>query len=251
MTLFITSSHTIGWAGPLNPANDLVGILRKELPKPLNCAMVSSFPDNVEITDRMAWEIRECFEDALMPFDHFEVLDRRTQKYTKRIIKDANFIFLCGGHVPTENAFFHQIHLRELLQDWDGVIMGVSAGSMNCAATVYAPPELDGESLDPDYQEYMEGLGLTDVNILPHFQQIKNMRLDGKRLVRDLMAEHSFQSPVYCLPDGSFFMVKDGETTLHGSAMKYFKATLRTINKDGEVRRLYPSGRLVKLLTKR
>ena len=38
--------------------------------------------------------------------------------------------------VPTQNAFFHKIRLPELLRDYGGVVLGISAGSMNMAATV-------------------------------------------------------------------------------------------------------------------
>lgn len=244
MTIFLTSSHTLGWAGPLNPANGFVSALSAALKRPIRCAMVSSFPDDVEITDRMAWETRECFEDANLAFSHFEVIDRRTEKYVSRIIRDANFIILCGGHVPTENAFFKDIHLKELLQGWDGVIMGISAGSMNCATNVYGPPELKGESLDPEYEVYTDGLGLTEVNILPHFQQLRRARLDGKRLVRDIVAEHSKQHPVYCLPDGSYFMIQNSATYLCGEAYRMRDGHLKRICRNGERRRLYPSGRL-------
>ncbi len=244
MTIFLTSSHTIGWAGPLNPANGFATLLRAELQRPICCAMVSSFPDDITITDRMAWEIRECFEKANLAFDHFEVIDRRTQKYAPRIIRNANFIILCGGHVPTENRFFQEIGLKDLLSHWDGVLMGVSAGSMNCALTVYASPENEGEATDPDYPKYLPGLGLTDVNILPHFQQLRTAKLDGKRLVHEIVAGDSFKSPVYCLPDGSFFLIKDGVTTLYGDAWRMSQGKLRRVCRNGERRRLYPSGRL-------
>ncbi len=234
----------MGWAGPLNPANDFVTLLRGELQRPIRCAMVSSYPDDVTITDRMAWEIRECFERAHLAFSHFEVIDRRTQRYAPRIIRRSNFVILCAGHVPTETEFFHDIHLRELLEGYKGVVMGISAGSMNCAERVYAPPELPGEGRDADYPRYYEGLGLTDVNIMPHFQQMRRARIDGQRLVRDLMTPDSYDHPIYCIPDGSFFMVKNGVTTLHGEAFKYYKGHLRHINSNGEQRRLYPSGRL-------
>lgn len=40
----------------------------------------------------------------------------------------------------------------ERLQDWDGLLIAWSAGSMNCAEMVYAGPELPGEAIDPNYQ---------------------------------------------------------------------------------------------------
>ena len=62
------------------------------------------------------------------------------------------------------------------------MIFGISAGSMNSAEEVYAQPELDGESLDPDYKRFITGLGLTKTKLIPHYQDIKDRFLDGKRL---------------------------------------------------------------------
>ena len=233
MTIFLTSSHTLGWAGDLNPANGLKYELRAELPEEINCVMISAVPDDEEITDRMAWEIRECFDRADMAFAHYEVLDRRTQRYAARMLRKANFIILCGGHVPTENKFFHDLKLRDRIKDFDGVLLGISAGSMNCADIVFSFPELDGEAKDPKYKCYLRGLGFTEINILPHFQNLKKAKLDGLRLVQDIVAYHSFLHPVYCLPDGSYILIRHGKTEIRGLAWRMKDGIMRRVCKDG------------------
>ena len=50
-------------------------------------------------------------------------------------------ILLGGGHVPTQNKFFKEIRLREKIKDFDGIIIAISAGSMNSADIVYCQPE--------------------------------------------------------------------------------------------------------------
>lgn len=206
--------------------------------------MVSSYPDDVETTDRMAWELRESFEWADLAFKHFEVLDRRTASQARRIIRRANFVILCGGHVPTENAFFHDINLRELLHGFRGVVMGLSAGSMNCAYRVYAPPELEGEAINPDYQRYMDGLGLTRINILPHFQTARYSHVDGQHLVRKLMTPDSYRQPIYCIPDGTYFVIEDGATYLCGEAYRLRYGHLNRICHENQCKRILPSGRM-------
>lgn len=198
----------------------------------------------------MAWEMREIFERADMAFDKYEVLDRRTQKYASRMIRDANFIILCGGHVPTENKFFRELHLRARLSRFEGVIMGISAGSMNAADLVYAPPELDGESLDPDYEIYLRGLGMTNVNILPHFQVIRDSWLDGRLLIHDIVAGHSYAHPIYCLNDGTYLLIthaedaKNRRTELHGEAYRMKDGKLMLICHDDESRFICKNGSL-------
>lgn len=252
MTLFLTSSPTLGWAGDLNPANGMIEDLQRSLTWPIRCLMITSFPDDQEITDRMAWEMREIFERAEMPFDHYEVLDRRTQRQTARMLRECNFIILCGGHVPTENRWFAELRLRQRLQGFDGVIMSISAGSMNAAHVVYASPELEGESLDPDYKLYLRGLGLTRYNILPHFQMLRDAELDGRMLVNDIIAGHSFGHPVYCLPDGSYFFIQSGpigpkmetRTELRGEAYRMLDGTLTQICQQEERKLFCRDGRL-------
>ena len=43
---------------------------------------------------------------------------------------------LCGGHVPTQNHFFAQLGLPGLFHNYHGIVLGVSAGSMNAARLV-------------------------------------------------------------------------------------------------------------------
>lgn len=246
MTLFLTSSHTLGWAGDLNPANGLVDELKATLVHPIRCVMISSFPDDIEITDRMAWEVRECFENADLAFDHYEVLDRRTVDEAERILKEANFIFVCGGHVPTENAFLKDIKLKQRLKNFDGVMLTISAGSMNCADDVYSPPEMDEEVLDPKYKYHRKGLALTDINILPHFQTLQDMVLAGKHIIKDIANSDSYKHPIYCLNDGTYFLIKDGQTELRGKAFRIVNGKKRLVCEDGE-RKLLKNGKLLKI----
>ena len=247
MTLFLTSSPTLGWAGDLNPANGLLASLRRALPHPIHCLMITSAPDDREMTDRMAWEMREIFERADLAFDHYEVLDRRTQRYVARMLREANFIILCGGHVPTQNRFFQELDLARRLQKFQGTMLTISAGSMNCADVVYSSPELDGESLDPQYLRYLPGLGLTSINIMPHLQVSRDAMLDGKRLIDDIIAHDSYGRPVYLLPDGSYFVIttNGGNTRaeLRGEAylMRYGETT--QICHDDERRLLLKGGK--------
>lgn len=238
MVLFLTSSPTQGWGGDLNPANGFLDELRRSLPSPLKCVMITSAPDDTEMTDRMAWEMREIFDHANLSFDHYEVLDRRTQRYAARMLKEANFIILCGGHVPTQNKFFKQINLIAKLKKFDGVIMSISAGSMNCADIVYASPELDGESVDPSYMRYITGLGITNINIIPHYQVLKNAVLDGKRMEQILNID-SYGRPIYCLPDGSWIKINRLHAILYGEAYLLRYGVKSEICRNGDTHIIY------------
>jgi len=244
ITHFLTSSPFFGYDGDLNPANWLIDELHARLPQPLKCLLITSAPDDIEMTDRMAWGVREAFDHVDLSFDHYEVLDRRTQRWAARMIKEANFIILSGGHVPTENKFFTELKLRTKLKNWHGVIVSISAGSMNCADIVYASPEMEGESIDPEYQLFLRGLGLTNINILPHLEMLRTYVLDGRDLLKDIVHSHSYSVPVFCLNDGSYFLIQNGRSELRGEAYLYHKGIMKQICKDGERKILCKNGTL-------
>ena len=102
------------------------------------------------------------------------------------------------------------------MKNYNGIVIGISAGTMNCAEVVYAQPELDGEAIDPNYQRYLEGLNLTQISVLPHFQELKELSLDGLRVVEDISLPDSKIRPFYALVDGAFILVEDNKSVLYG-----------------------------------
>ncbi len=161
MIYFLTSSPCVAGSPALNPVNGFVDELRKALPGPCRALFICSDPDQPSLTYGFAEDMRESFGSIGIPFTDVQVLERNNQDRCGELAAGAGLIFLVGGHVPTQNAFFQDIALRERLAGWDGVIVGVSAGSMNAADLVYAQPEEPGEAVDPDYQRWLTGLGLT------------------------------------------------------------------------------------------
>ena len=218
MIAFLTSSPCIPNADRaiLNPDNGFVERMRAALPHHPRCLFVCSHPDSAYLTDKYAADMDEAFSGAGMGFESLTVLDSRTDTRAAELIAAGDLIILAGGHVPTQNEYFNRIGLRELLREYHGVLMGVSAGSMNAAENVYAQPEMEGESIRPDYRRWLTGLGLTQINILPHYQMIRDWELDGKRLFEDITYADSHGHAFYALVDGSYLYIADGEQTLYG-----------------------------------
>lgn len=237
MIAFLTSSPCV-YRAPraiINPENCFLVNLISCLPENPRCLFVASDPDNGAFTDQITQEMSQAFALAGLEFSQSTVLDRRSQDQAAALLADSDLVILCGGHVPTQNRFFQELDLRTLLQDYPGVVLGISAGSMNAADRVYVQPEEAGESA-PDFPRFAEGLGITDLNILPHYQQVKDYELDGQRLFEDITYADSMGECFFALPDGSYFLVEeDGNTTLFGEAYCIQDGVLQQIAELGDV----------------
>ena len=235
MNVFITSSPYLDGADRaiLNPENHFLDNLRQALPPLPRALFIASDPEQHELTCSFGMDTTIAFAQAGIVFSAYAVLDGTNQEQAAELVANSDFLVLAGGHVPTQNAFFQQIGLREILEEFDGTVMGISAGSMNLAETVYVQPEEEGEGIDPDFQRFAPGLDLTWVNILPHYQKVKDNILDGLRLFEDITYEDSRDNAFFALPDGSYFYQNEEELLLFGEAY---------LLRDGELSQLCRSG---------
>ena len=236
MILYLTSSPCVIGADMaiLNPQNGFLDHLKADIHPGCKCLYIASSPDDAAANRRYGGDMYSAFAEAGMLFREMRILQRDTMQDAKALVDWSDLIILAGGHVPTQNAFFAECGLRQLLQSYRGVVMGISAGSMNCADEVYAQPEMPGESIDPDYRRFVPGLGLTDLQILPHYQQVKDDILDGKRLYEDITFADSRGHSFLALPDGSYVCVRNGINMLHGEAYLLRNSKMRKICTDGQ-----------------
>ncbi len=231
MILYLTSSPCVIGADRalLNPENGFLEHLKLDVRSGCNGLFVSSTPDDAASNRLRSWEMYNAFAEAGILLREMRILERTTADQAGALVAWSDVIILGGGHVPTQNDFFTELGLAALLRDYPGVILGISAGSMNCAREVYAQPELPGETLDPDYRLFMPGLGLTELQILPHYQQVKDDILDGRRLYEDITCAHSIGHSFLVLPDGSYVCVRSGVSMLHGEAYWLSNGRMRKI----------------------
>lgn len=239
MKLFLTSSPS----GPLDKPNDdrlldesngFVAYLRDLWKEDMKGIIISADPDNYDGNDEMCEFFYDCFENSGIPVDYFDCLDHRTFDISYKEMHDYDIIMLAGGHVPTQNAYFMELELKEKLQDYEGIIIGISAGTMNCADIVYAQPELPGESYDPEYERFIEGLGLTSIQVCPHYQMVKDMILDGRRLYEDITYPDSIDNYFIALVDGSYIVCDEEETRVFGQAYLIHDGNMETLCEEDE-----------------
>ena len=236
MVVFITGSPFIDGAerALLNPDNQLLDRLYAVLPRNPRVLFVASNPDDHAGTCRFGADVFCAFAEADIPFSKYTVLDATNAQSAKKLVHSSDFIIFAGGHVPTQNAFLNAIRMRQLLSDYDGVVMGISAGSMNLADTVYVQPEEPGES-SPDFVRFAPGLGLTPVNILPHYQKVKDNYLDGKRLYEDITFADSVGHEFFVLPDNSYFYQDEDGLLLCGKGYRLRNGIMEQLTDDEDV----------------
>ena len=241
MILFMTSSPCddnvpAGVSLPciFDRRNSFVDNLRAHWKPDSRLVVVCSDPYNFPLNDEMCDTFTKCFRYHGLTVSSSVLLDSRNERDAGRIITLSDAVLLGGGHVPTHNAFFKRIGLRTLMREYTGVVMGVSAGSMNCKDEVYAQPELPGESIDPDYQRFIPGLGLSRVQVLPHYQMVKDNVLDGKRLFEDITFADSHGRSFYVLVDGSYVMRIDNQYSLWGEGYLIRDGQMTQICREGE-----------------
>lgn len=186
MTLFLTSSPS---GCPFEPGPDIpvldtrnhfVANLRAVWPDHAVLGLaIAADPYAYEQNDEMCRVFAQSFANAHLPLTALIPCDARNAEEIGSLLPQSGFVILCGGHVPTQNHFFAQLGLPGLFHNYHGIVLGVSAGSMNAAHIVYAAPEEPGEAADPGYCRWLNGLGLTKTRILPHYQFIREHILDG------------------------------------------------------------------------
>ncbi len=73
-------------------------------------------------------------------------------------------VWLAGGDTPTQFGYFQKYGLDTIIKKHKGVIIGMSAGSINLAETAICTL-----SCEHHRQEIYIGLGCVNISVEPHF----------------------------------------------------------------------------------
>ena len=220
-------------ASELIRRNGLFDAFKSVWVKDARVLIISSDPEDTRGNDELCARMRDTFSLSGLSVSKIDICDSRNPESAERLC-EVDVLVLAGGHVPTQNRFMKEIGLRERLTDYRGSIVALSAGSMNCADTVYAIPELDGEAIDSSYKRWIDGLGLTDVNIFPHYQYLRGVCVDGLRMAEDIAFADSMGKEIIALNDGSYIFISDGKTKIFGESYMIKDGKQRLLCRDGE-----------------
>lgn len=215
----------------LPETNGLLKCIKDVWKKDSKVMIISGSPEYYDKNDSVLFCLKGAFSLSDLGISEVLMCDERNKEIIERL-PEIDVLILAGGHVPTQNSFMKTIRLKERLRDWNGLLIAWSAGSMNCAEMVYAGPELPGEAIDPNYQRWISGLGITKTNIFPHFEALKDEMLDGMRLIEDITYSDSMGHEIIALNNGSFIVVDNGTEVLYGEAYSIKNGEQRQICTD-------------------
>lgn len=235
MNVILTSDIMSPDKRQLNSQNGFVDKIH-EYVGDINCLYIPSDPHTPLLTNTISSHHKRAFEKSGFTVKNWEVLSIYKKSIIQQLISQSNIIILAGGHVPTQNKFFHHIHLEKHIKNYDRLVIGISAGSMNSASEVYAQPENFGEVKSTHYRRFLKGLGIVDISVLPHYADVKNQRIDNQRIMEDVTLPDSYGRKFYAIEDGAFIIPT--ENKIYGNCY---------VIKDGRVKKVCNTDEAVNL----
>lgn len=179
-------------------------ILRVKIDKRKKFAFIASeFQKNHEKTDKYFRFFLNMFEKADINFEEKYVVDgRMSVEKAQKLVAEADVIWLSGGNTPTAFHYLQKYGLDSVIKQHGGVIIGMSAGSINLAKTAICTL-----SCGHDKQEIYKGLGCVDISVEPHF-----IRSEISNELYDLSTKYT----IHGLCDNSFIVCSGENIEYYG-----------------------------------
>lgn len=179
--------------------------LKKDIKNNMNIVFIASSFDNYERNDIKHKELVKLFNDININFNNIYLIDNRVDSNkSKELIKKSDIIFLMGGDPKKEMDSIIEYDLVSDIKTKEGIIIGVSAGSMNQITNVIYKDEIDNNILIK-----YKGLGFFNTNIYPHVD------INNKEYLQEIF-EVSKYGKILCLPNSSFIRIENNKVDIIG-----------------------------------
>lgn len=201
--------------------NSILLNIRKNLKSANRLVVVANDPNDALDNDDKLETVRESFGLAGVDFKESVMLDGRNGNAASEVISRADIVILTGGKCVRQKEFFGEIGLKEILKNYDGIVIGVSAGSMNLGKIVANFPE---ETADLGEPRWLEGMGFVDEIIIPHYDgktDSYEFPSDDFDIAKDYILPMSDGREFIGMPNGSYIIVdRDGRKSYYGDMYK-------------------------------
>ena len=178
--------------------DDFSRLLKTHIKIGMNFVFVASEFENIyERTDWYCNHFLKMFSDCGINFGRSDVIDSRMSRETAHdVVRNADVLWLAGGDIPTQFAYLESYGLIPYIREQKGVIIGMSAGSINMAKTAVCTLTCEHEKL-----EIYEALGLVEFSVEPHL---------NKDNIADELLVISEKNPLYGIcDDGAIICMED------------------------------------------
>ena len=198
--------------------NEIAELMKKSIKRRTKFAFIASeFEKNHEKTDQYFKEILGLFQNIGIYFEKSYVVDGRMEKeVAKDVVRAADVVWLAGGDTPTEYQYLLKYELIDILREHSGVIIGMSAGSINLTKMAICTL-----ACGHNKQEIYEGIGCVEFSVEPHFNRNK---------VSKELLELSKQSMIYGLCDESLILCEGKTRIFLGEVYQIIDGTVKRIS---------------------
>lgn len=154
--------------------------------------------DNYFFGNKNKAGVIETFK-SFSDLENFNLLDYIISKEEGlELLKKADIIYLQGGDQFQQFRYIRDNEYDKFLKNYNGIILGLSAGAMNLAKKAFF------SGYDDYYPSAImySGFGLIDITVDPHFD------IDNEERVKEVK-KASFQQKIIGLPNGSAIVIEE------------------------------------------
>ncbi|MCI5835730.1 MAG: Type 1 glutamine amidotransferase-like domain-containing protein [Firmicutes bacterium] len=175
--------------------------LKNDIKNNSTITFITSDFNSYEKNDEFINMILVFFKKIDIEFKKIYTIDNRTNiPSLKTIIADSDVIYITGGNPQRQIENINKFNLKKLLNNYNKIIIGVSAGAINQANKI---TYWDNEIIT------YEGLNLVNIHIYPHLD-INN--IDN---LKEILLVSKYQR-IYALPDNSFIRIQNDNIEIYG-----------------------------------
>ena len=179
--------------------------LKKDIKNNDTIVFIATTFDDYEKNDLYYNNLIKHFKNIDITFNKAYLIDNRVDKdLAKDYILKSNIIFLMGGDTKKQIDSVKEYDLFEILKSKEGIILGVSAGSINQSSRVVYKNDYNNYVIE-DY----EGLGYIDINIYPHLD------FNNIDYLKEVFEVSNYTKTV-ALPNNSFIRIENNNIDFVG-----------------------------------
>lgn len=178
--------------------------------------VASEFEKDHGTTDCYFHLFLNMLEESGIHFENSYVVDGRMDAAeARKAVSKADVVWLAGGDTPVQYAYLVKYGLDDAIRKHPGLIIGMSAGSIDLGKTAICTLTCRHNEL-----EIYNALGCVDISVEPHF--------DHQNVTDELM-QLSKEYTIYGLCDDSVIVCSDEKKEFYGEVYKLSNGTMEQL----------------------